>query len=687
MSPAPTAQHGTPAYWSRRYAEGGDYAPLTDEERELFASLPRPEGAQALDLCCGTGGVARHLASLGYQVLGVDFSEAGLARAREQTAPGATVDYRCVDFNQEPGLVTPHSQHLVVCRLGAAFLDGPLLVDRVVHWLAPHGVFAVVLPDPRHLDPRRRSIYLDESQISDLTRGFGHVERHYTEHLLVLLLSDWAPSHRFAEKRLPAPNACLGVGIVVQDPATGRVLLGRSARFDDMLEAPGGKPETSGTLVEDLRHTAARELREETGLVADPADVQLRSVLIDRRGVPRVTVAAYLTRFEGTPRAMEPELIEGWDWYALDAPLPGALFTPSLDCLGAVFPDRFHGRPTRHYPLDRALYEQPAARTAFVPPATVTVQPTTAPAPVQPRVPAQAAPGHALPHHARAARTLRLAVAQSTVPEDPSDPELLRAAGEQLRRQMREAAAAGARLVQFPEGALVYPDPRGMPTDPSSRTGHVDWAATRWDVLREEEEAIRTLAGELGLWTAFGTIRRVESAPRPRNSLLVVSDQGEVAACYDKRILSHTERSRLYSPGTDPVVFEIDGWRFGIALCIEVNFHELFAQYEAMDVDCVLLSVMADDALRAGLAKSYGTLFNFWLGYSVPAQYGATAPAGIIGPGGPWLTRCPAENRPAVTVTDLDLDTTNPIITTALTLARPWRRHTRAQDLDTGLLG
>ncbi|MGA5819903.1 carbon-nitrogen hydrolase family protein [Kitasatospora sp. NPDC094028] len=289
-----------------------------------------------------------------------------------------------------------------------------------------------------------------------------------------------------------------------------------------------------------------------------------------------------------------------------------------------------------------------------------------------------------LPHHAHAARTLRLAVAQSRVPEDPSDPELLRASGQEIRQLMREAADAGARLVQFPEGALVYPNPRTMPTDPASCAGHVDWSATRWDVLQEEGEAIRALAGELGLWTAFGTIRPIESA-RPRNSLLVVSDQGEVVACYDKRILSNTERTRLYSPGADPVVFEVDGWRFGVALCVEANFHELFVQYESMDVDCVLLSVMVDDAMRADLAKSYGTLFNFWLGYSVPAQYGATAPAGVIAPGGAVLAHCPAENRSAVTVTDLDLDTADPVIATGLNLARPWRRLARVQGIDAGV--
>ncbi|MEV6676348.1 carbon-nitrogen hydrolase family protein [Streptomyces erythrochromogenes] len=289
-----------------------------------------------------------------------------------------------------------------------------------------------------------------------------------------------------------------------------------------------------------------------------------------------------------------------------------------------------------------------------------------------------------LPHHTDAVRRLRLAVAQSIVPEDPADPALIRASGSQIRTLMREAAAEGARLVQFPEGAIVYPDPDTMP---QGDRGRVSWTDAAWVAIGEEEESIRLLAGELGLWVAFGTIRRLPTAESPRNSLMVVSDRGEIIARYDKRILSHTEATRLYSPGSEPVVFDIDGLRVGCVLCIEANFPELFAQYEALDVDVVLLSVMVDDAARAVVAQAYGTLFNYWIGYSVPAQFGSTAPAGVIAPGGRWLARCPAEDRPGLAVVDLDLDAADQDISIGLRLARPWRRLARVQSRKTGLIG
>ncbi len=276
------------------------------------------------------------------------------------------------------------------------------------------------------------------------------------------------------------------------------------------------------------------------------------------------------------------------------------------------------------------------------------------------------------------ARTLRLAVAQSTVPEDPTDRGALRAAGRGIRSLMAEAAGAGARLVQFPEGALVYPSKQVMATGPTGALVPADWGRAAWDVLREEAESIAGFAGKLGLWTVFGSLHPLTPPHRPHNSLYVVSDHGRLVARYDKRFLSHTEVSFLYSPGHRPLVIDVDGLRFGFALCIEANFPEVFAEYERLDVDCVLLSVMVDDAPRSRVAQAYGTLYDYWLGYSVPAQFSTTAPSGIVAPGGRWLARCPADGHPALALADIDLDAKDEDISTALQHARPWRRLARA---------
>ena len=274
--------------------------------------------------------------------------------------------------------------------------------------------------------------------------------------------------------------------------------------------------------------------------------------------------------------------------------------------------------------------------------------------------------------------TLRLAVAQNTVPDDPYDPRGLEAAGAGIRRLMTEAAAAGARLVQFPEGSLVYPDKRVVSVSGPDVLGEADWSRAAWDVIGEQAEAVTEHAGRLGIWTAFGAPRRLTAPNRPLNSYYVVSDQGRLVDRYDKRFLSNAEINYLFTPGDRPMVFEVDGFRFGTALCIEVEFPELFAEYEQLGVDGVLLSLDGVATPPATIAQAYGAVYCYWVGFSVAAQNSPTAPSGIVAPGGAWLTRCTADGRPGIAVADLERGSADPAITVALRYARPWRRTARA---------
>ncbi|MGY4771339.1 carbon-nitrogen hydrolase family protein [Kribbella sp. CWNU-51] len=84
---------------------------------------------------------------------------------------------------------------------------------------------------------------------------------------------------------------------------------------------------------------------------------------------------------------------------------------------------------------------------------------------------------------------------------------------------------------------------------------------------------------------------------RPHNGLYVISDAGELVDRYGKRFCSHTEINHFYSPGSDPVVFDVDGYRFGCMICVEVNFPHLFSQYERLGVECLLLSAYPVDSI------------------------------------------------------------------------------------------
>ena len=82
------ARVSAPEFWEQRYASGGDQwelggpaLPLTD-----FFGTARLDGARVAVPGCGRGHDARFLASLGYEAVGFDFSEAALTAARALAA-------------------------------------------------------------------------------------------------------------------------------------------------------------------------------------------------------------------------------------------------------------------------------------------------------------------------------------------------------------------------------------------------------------------------------------------------------------------------------------------------------------------------------------------------------------------------------------------------------------------------
>ena len=113
----------------------------------------------------------------------------------------------------------------------------------------------------------------------------------------------------------------VGIGVVVLKQ--GRVLLGRRKGSHGAGEFayPGGHLE----YLETFEQCARREVREETGLeIAEPRFLRL---LNTRQYAPKhyIDIAFAAECLSGEPRVLEPDRVESWDWYALDA-LPSPLF-------------------------------------------------------------------------------------------------------------------------------------------------------------------------------------------------------------------------------------------------------------------------------------------------------------------------------------------------------------------------
>ena len=163
--------------------------------------------------------------------------------------------------------------------------------------------------------------------------------------------------------------------------------------------------------------------------------------------------------------------------------------------------------------------------------------------------------------------------------------------------------------------------------------------------------------------------------------MYVISDQGELITRYDERLLSNTKLSFTYTPGSDPVTFEVDGLRFGCAMGIEAHFPEVWAEYERLDVDGVLFSTgsgQTPDGTAAFATETQGhaATNGLWVSFAMSAQHSAAAPAGIIAPDGRWAAQCPTDGHPALAIAGIDNRPES--IDIAVTKARPWRRQARA---------
>lgn len=228
------------------------------------------------------------------------------------------------------------------------------------------------------------------------------------------------------------------------------------------------------------------------------------------------------------------------------------------------------------------------------------------------------------------------------------------------------ARSAGCRLVHFPEGAL---------------SGYVksqirDWDEVDWRALRDELDRISDHAARLGLWTVLGCNHRLTPPNRPHNSLYVISDAGALIGRYDKRLCSNAELSDWYTPGAVAFVFEVDGICFGAALCIEVQFPELFIDYGRRGVECALLSAYADDPIYGLLAQAHAATNNFWLSLSIPALPDNRLSAGLIGPDGYWLAQAEANGAELLVCGEIEKDA--PRFDIAINKARPWRATARS---------
>lgn len=315
------------------------------------------------------GELARYLADSGYRVDAVDYAPSAITLATtHQGDSGASdrdVTYLCFDIERDSLDDLPHPAYdLITFRLSWAFVqDRTRVTNRLRERLRPGGALCIITPVATAVPDNKRDMALDEGEISLLCAGWSVAERYDADGLAFVVLRDPASSQvTCSGKKRPSPHALTGAGVVVTDPV-GRILLGWSARRR-VWELPGGKNDGDEGFLE----AAVRELEEETGLKADPADARLLALLMDStHGIPRMTAAVRVTSYTGEPTVNEPDLIRRWEWHEVsDLPsLAQPLFTPSAHVIDTVWPGLLTCLPPVHrYPIVAAEAHESAQQAA-----------------------------------------------------------------------------------------------------------------------------------------------------------------------------------------------------------------------------------------------------------------------------------------------------------------------------------
>jgi predicted amidohydrolase len=164
---------------------------------------------------------------------------------------------------------------------------------------------------------------------------------------------------------------------------------------------------------------------------------------------------------------------------------------------------------------------------------------------------------------------MRLALCQISATARPDDNLAL------VRTGVREAAAAGAAVVLFPEATMSR---FGVPLGPVAQPLDGPWASE-----------VSAIADEHGVVVVAGMFTP-DPDGRVRNTLLVTGRGHHVG--YDKIHLFDAfgfAESKTVAPGDALVTFEVDGLMFGVATCYDVRFPELFRALADRGAKAILL--------------------------------------------------------------------------------------------------
>ncbi len=161
--------------WNKRYEEM-DQLWISEPDSALVETLGLLRPGRALDLGCGEGRNALHLARNGWEVTAVDFSEVALDRLKAASTEGElNIDIVCEDFNLYIQRVNKKFDLVVVANIHPASEERFKMYSQIRDLVNPGGHIFII---GHHLDslgqagPHDPDRLLSEAEIEKAFLGF-----------------------------------------------------------------------------------------------------------------------------------------------------------------------------------------------------------------------------------------------------------------------------------------------------------------------------------------------------------------------------------------------------------------------------------------------------------------------------------------------------------------------------------